>query len=52
MWYIVKVLSLQTVGGGLSPVTRVGGNETLGLAMKGQDGLSYTFRAVDKNLKV
>ncbi|TDI46459.1 MAG: hypothetical protein E2P02_05040 [Acidobacteria bacterium] len=46
----VEVLSLQTAGGGLSPVTRVGGNETLGLAMKGQDGLSYTFRAVDKNL--
>ena len=46
----VKVLDLQTAGGGLSPVRRVGGNQTLGLAMKGQDGLSYTFRAVDKSL--
>jgi hypothetical protein len=46
----VKVLDLQTVGGGLSPVRRVGGNQTLGLAMKGRDGLSYTFRAVDKSL--
>ncbi len=45
-----KVLDLQSVGGGLSPVMRVGGNQTLGLAMKGQDGLNYTFRAVDKSL--
>ncbi len=53
LWTIpiqAKVLDLQTVGGGLSPVRRVGGNQTLGLAMKGQDGLSYTFRAVDKSL--
>lgn len=46
----IKVLDLQKVGGGLSPVMRVGGNQTRGLAMKGEDGLSYTFRAVDKSL--
>ena len=46
----VEVLDLRAVGGGLSPVMRVGGNQTKGLAMKGQDGLSYTFRSVDKSL--
>ena len=46
----VEVLNLNTVAGGLKPVMRVGGRETLGLAMKGQDGRDYAFRAVDKSV--
>ena len=46
----VEVLNLNTVAGGLKPVMRVGGRETLGLAMKGQDGRDYTFRGVDKSV--
>ncbi|MGD8539174.1 MAG: ShlB/FhaC/HecB family hemolysin secretion/activation protein, partial [Candidatus Aminicenantes bacterium] len=45
----VKILDLQSFAGGLSPVMRVGGMQTLGLALKGQDGRSYTFRGVDKD---
>jgi len=44
----VEVLDLATFAGGLKPVMRVGGLETLGLALKGQDGRDYTFRSVDK----
>lgn len=44
----VEVLNLQTFAGGLVPVMRVGGLQTLGLAFKGQDGRDYTFRSVDK----
>jgi hypothetical protein len=46
----VEVLDLNGVAGGLSPVMRVGGRQTLGLAMKGADGRDYTFRAVDKGV--
>ncbi len=46
----VEVLNLKTFAGGLKPVMRVGGRETLGLAMKGQDGRDYTFRGVDKSV--
>lgn len=45
----IEVLNLQTFGGGLSPVRRVGGQQTKGLAMKGKDGRDYTFRAIDKD---
>jgi hypothetical protein len=45
----VEVLNLQTFGGGLKPVRRVGGQQTKGLAMKGKDGRDYTFRAIDKD---
>ncbi len=44
----VEVLDLQTFAGGLTPVMRVGGMQTLGLALRGQDGRDYSFRSVDK----
>ncbi len=43
------VLDLATFGGGLTPVRQVGGMQSLGLALKGKDGKSYTFRATDKD---
>ncbi len=45
----VKELDLSSRAGGLRPVKRVGGQETLGLAMKGADGRDYTFRGLDKD---
>jgi hypothetical protein len=45
----VEVLNLQTFAGGLKPVMRIGGNQTLGLALKGRDGRDYSFRSVDKD---
>lgn len=45
----VEVLDLQGFAGGLKPAFRVGGRETKGLAMKGKDGLDYTFRSIDKD---
>ena len=45
----VEVLDLGSFAGGLQPVFRVGRGQTLGLAMKGEDGLSYTFRGIDKD---
>ncbi len=45
----VEVLDLSSEAGGLRPVTRVGGIQTLGLALKGADGKDYTFRGVDKD---
>lgn len=45
----VEVLDLQKYAGGLEPVMRVGGMQTLGLALKGADGRNYTFRGIDKD---
>jgi len=45
----VDVLDVQSFAGGLSPVRRVGGQQTKGLAMKGKDGRDYTFRGIDKD---
>jgi hypothetical protein len=45
----VPVLDLRAFAGGLRPVRRVGGQQTPGLAMKGADGKSYTFRGMDKD---
>ena len=45
----VEVLDLEKYAGGLQPVMRVGGKQTLGLALKGADGRNYTFRGVDKD---
>jgi hypothetical protein len=45
----VEVLDLQSFAGGLKPVMRIGGNQTLGLALKGRDGRDYSFRSVDKD---
>ena len=44
-----EVLDLATEAGGLTPVRRVGGQQTKGLALVGKDGRSYTFRGVDKD---
>ena len=44
-----EVLDLNTFAGGLRPVKRIGGMQTLGLAMKGEDGRDYTFRGIDKD---
>ena len=45
----VEVLDLAKEAGGLSPVRRVGGQQTKGLAMKGADGGNYTFRGIEKD---
>src|SRR4029078_92831 len=45
----VRVLDLHHFAGGLTPVMRVGGQQTKGLAMKGADGRDYTFRSIDKD---
>jgi len=44
----VEVLDLAHEAGGLTPVRRVGGQQTLGLALRGADGRAYTFRSLDK----
>jgi len=46
----VEEVDLQRFAGGLSPVRRVGSMQTLGLAMKGNDGRNYTFRGIDKDI--
>ncbi len=45
----VAELDLQTYAGGLTPTRRVGGQQTRGLAFKGTDGRSFTFRGLDKD---
>jgi hypothetical protein len=45
----VEVLDLAAEAGGLTVVRRVGGQQTLGLALAGKDGRSYTFRGLDKD---
>jgi hypothetical protein len=45
----VEVLDLGSYAGGLTPVMRVGGQQSKGLALKGADGRDYTFRGVDKD---
>jgi hypothetical protein len=45
----IPELNLHAVAGGLRPVKRVGGQQTLGLALKGADGRDYTFRGLDKD---
>ena len=44
----VEVLDFSTEAGGLKPLFRVGGAQTFGLALKGADGKSYTFRSLVK----
>ncbi len=44
----LPVLDLGTEAGGLTPQSQVGGKETVGLALKGADGHSYTFRELHK----
>jgi len=45
----VPVLDMHTTAGGLRAERRVGGQQTHGLALKGADGRSYTFRGLDKD---
>ncbi len=45
----IPELDVHRFAGGLRPVRRVGGQQTLGLAMKGADGRDYTFRGLDKD---
>jgi hypothetical protein len=45
----VPVLDLATEAGGLTPLRQVGGLQTEGLAMKGANGLGYTFRKLEKH---
>ena len=44
----LPVLDLRTEAGGLTPEFQVGGKETTGLALKGADGRSYSFRKLHK----
>ena len=44
----IEVLDLSVEAGGLTPVFRVGGAQTFGLAFKGADGKAYTFRSLVK----
>ena len=44
-----EVLDLDTFAGGLQPVRQVGSMQSIGLALKGGDGRSYTFRTSDKD---
>jgi hypothetical protein len=45
----VDVLDLGREAGGLTPVRRVGGQQTKGLALTDRSGRAYTFRALDKD---
>lgn len=45
----VEELDLAAEAGGLTPVRRVGGQQTKGVALRGRDGRSYTFRSLDKD---
>jgi hypothetical protein len=44
----IPVLDLKTEAGGLKPVREVGALETVGLALAGANGRSYTFRKLMK----
>jgi hypothetical protein len=45
----VPVLDLGRFAGGLKPQKTGGGQETIGLHLKGADGVEYKFRSVDKH---
>ncbi len=47
----VDVVDLNTYGGGLTPLKRGGGLQTLSLRFKGGDGKEYKFRSLDKDPK-
>ena len=46
----VEVLDLKGFASRLSPVMRVEDPETIGIRLKGGDGRSYAFRAVDRDI--
>jgi len=43
------VLDLGSFAGGLTPLRRGGGKQTLSLRLRGGDGVVYTFRSIDKD---
>ena len=43
------MLDLAAFAGGLTPVRQVGSMQSIGLALQGRDGRSYTFRTTDKD---
>jgi hypothetical protein len=45
----VELLDLDRFAGGLAPVRRVGQTQSRGLALRGADGRSYTFREIEKD---
>jgi len=45
----VPVLNLDTFAGGLTPIKKGGGFQTKSLRFKGNDGLIWKFRSVDKD---
>jgi len=45
----LPVIDLRTEASGLTPLRQVGGFQTEGLALKGGDGLGYTFRKLEKH---
>jgi hypothetical protein len=47
--FAVAPLDLRAFAGGLTPVRQVGSMQSIGLALKGADGRSYTFRTLDKD---
>lgn len=47
----VDVVDMNTYGGGLTPLKRGGGLQTLSLRFKGGDGKEYKFRSLDKDPK-
>jgi hypothetical protein len=52
LWEIefkLPVLDLDSVGGGLTPTELSGGEQTLGLRLRGRDGLTYQFRSIVKD---
>lgn len=46
----VPILDLDTFAGGLTPVRRGGGNQTISLRFEGQNGQEYNFRSVNKEI--
>lgn len=47
----VEVLDLSTFGGGLEVLRRGGGQQTSSLRLRGNDGVTYTFRSIDKDAR-
>ena len=45
----VEVLDLAQFAGGLKPLKKGGGKQTLSLGLRGADGAEYRFRSVDKD---
>jgi hypothetical protein len=45
---LVPTIDLSRFAGGLTPIRRGGGRQTISLHLRGADGREYTFRSVDK----